>query len=296
MNPENKLSDQELIDELRGRFDLNRKALQDLTALTRKLEDVNKKLQDSEALKSHFLSNIRNEIINPLTSIMGLSRQLIDRNPDPVKTAETASLIHSEAFQLDFQLRNIFMAAELEAGETIPEYVRVDIDGLVTSTIDLFSSHAQQKSISVVQTNESPLHFCTDAQKLEVILHNLLANAIEFTSHGGTIEVEASLDNDTLCITVHDTGCGIAEKDRQAIFDRFRQLEMGTTKSHRGHGLGLSVTGALNELLGGTLDLESYPGKGSAFSLRLPSAPQEGMTDTSAPDGNFFLFEDAESF
>ena len=108
-----KPSDEELIEEIRQRFEFNQNALADLQALTQKLEQMNERLKESEALKSQFLSNIRNEINNPLTSIMGLSRQLITK-PDAVEnTALVGPMIYMEAFNLDFQLQNIFIAAEL---------------------------------------------------------------------------------------------------------------------------------------------------------------------------------------
>nr|NIQ97124.1 HAMP domain-containing histidine kinase [Desulfuromonadales bacterium]NIR33135.1 HAMP domain-containing histidine kinase [Desulfuromonadales bacterium]NIS43122.1 HAMP domain-containing histidine kinase [Desulfuromonadales bacterium] len=240
MSTPSKLTDQELIEELKDRFDFNRKALQDLAALTKKLEEVNSKLQDSEALKSHFLSNIRNEINNPLTSIMGLSRQLMEGNADPQKATSTGSLIYFEAFTLDFQLRNIFMAAELEAGEAVPAFAHVDICSLVTSALEMFDHQADLKKLDIVCSCARDLLFTTDAQKLQVMLHNLLANAIEYSGEGGKVEVTAEISDERLRIVVRDSGGGIEEKDREAIFDRFKQLEAGTTKSHPGHGLGLS--------------------------------------------------------
>ena len=109
-----RMSDDELIDEMRQRFDFNRNALSDLRAVTRKLEEMNEKLQESERVKGQFLSNIRNEINNPLSAIMGLAGQLGACRQDPERCAKTAA-IYAEAFDLDFQLQNIFMAAELEA-------------------------------------------------------------------------------------------------------------------------------------------------------------------------------------
>lgn len=296
MSRPSKLTDQELIEELKDRFDFNRKAVQDLAALTKKLEEVNRKLQDSEALKSHFLSNIRNEINNPLTSIMGLSRQLMNGDMDPEKTISTSRLIYSEAFTLDFQLRNIFMAAELEAGEALPAFARVDIFSLVASALDLFEHQAELKKISIDSCCAKDLHFMADAQKLQIMLHNLLANAIEYTGEGGKIEIAAEATDGQLRISVRDSGQGIDEKDRKAIFDRFRQVDMGTTKAHRGHGLGLSITGAMADLLGGRVELESSSANGSSFVLELPAGESSDDIGTTAPDGNFFLFQDTETF
>ena len=113
------ICDHELVDILQERLDSNRNALYDLKELTSVLEKTNARLQESESLKGQFLSNIRNEINNPLSSIMGLAQELLSSKDAGRKTELCAPLIYAEAFNLDFQLQNIFIAAELEAGESI---------------------------------------------------------------------------------------------------------------------------------------------------------------------------------
>ena len=131
------ITDSSLINELDKRLVENKKAFAELEELTEQLKIVNKKLEESEALKSHFISNIRNEIINPFTSIINLSKQILSMN-DLEKAKRNASLIHGEAFFLDFQLKNIFAAAELEAGETLPQIYTVNIQNTIKSLIDSY--------------------------------------------------------------------------------------------------------------------------------------------------------------
>lgn len=289
-----RLTDQELIDELKARFELNRKALYDLQAVTVQLEKMNRRLQESEAMKSHFLSNIRNEINNPLTSIIGLSRHLMGGRCEAQKVAEVAGMIYAEGFDLDFQLRNIFVAAELEAGEYTPEYANVAVDNLVSSTVEMLSHHLEVKQIRLTQTQEGfdgPLLFTTDAQMLQVVTINLLMNAIEYSSAGGEVKICIRLTPEgSLTIVVADSGCGIDPSRHEMIFDRFRQVESGSTKSHRGHGLGLSIVRALAELLSGTVSVQSVLGAGAEFSLTLPVPQIDVPVDLRAQDGNFFLF------
>jgi len=288
-----KLTDQQLIEELRERFDMNRRALHDLQTMTRKLEIVNAKLQDSEALKSQFLSNIRNEINNPLSSIIGLARQLMHGSgQDP---ARLAGIIHAEAFNLDFQLRNIFLAAELEAGEVEPSISRTDIAGLVDGTVDLFRYQIDEKRLKIELQVPADLQLVTDAEKLQVVLNNLLANAVEFSLENGIVRIEAAHDDGQLCLKVSDSGIGIAPENQEKIFDRFRQLDSGSTKGHRGHGLGLSIIRAVCDLLGGNINVASDLGKGCCFTLTLPEIEAE-TTDVLAKDGNFFLFEEGEKY
>lgn len=113
--------DEELLEELKKRFENNTRTIEELRNLTEELKQVNKKLEESEALKSHFISNITNEIINPFTSILGLSKTILAvKKEDWKKVISMVSLIHTEAFNLDFQLKNIFVAAKIEAGEIFP--------------------------------------------------------------------------------------------------------------------------------------------------------------------------------
>ncbi len=288
----NKPTDEELIEEIRRRFEFNQNALNDMRAMTRKLEQVNVKLQESEALKSQFLSNIRNEINNPLSAIMGLAGQFFDRSCDPEICRKTISMIYAEAFNLDYQLQNVFMAAELEAGDTEPAFAMVDISSVLNSCLDKLGYRISDKALSVSRQVPEDLVFPTDAQKIEIILLNLLGNAAEFTERGGLITLEVEENRQGLVVSVSDNGPGISAADQEVIFDRFRQLEAGATKGHRGHGLGLSICWALAELLGGVLDLDSQPGHGSRFVLSLPRPDVE--TVVHASEGNFFIFDDTE--
>lgn len=289
------LTDEQLIDELRYRLEQSRRSLHDLSVVNRKLIEMNRRLEESEALKSNFLSNIRNEINNPLNAIIGLAEQLaaIVRKPE---VSELVTLLFSEAFNLDFQLRNIFIAAELEAGESCPAIERVDVGSVVSGVLNNFRSQASEKQVALCAVPsgdeaEAALLFPTDAQMLQVILANLVANAIEFSPPGSTVAVQFGRDGEDLKIQVQDQGLGIAEADLKRIFDRFVQLDTGATRAHRGHGLGLSVVRSLLDLLQGTVQVNSTPGVGSLFVVSLPPAPYDADHVTLAEGGNLFLFD-----
>lgn len=297
-----KLTDSELIEEVKKRFEDNNRALHDLRVMTKKLEDVNRKLQESESLKSNFLANIRNEINNPLMSILGLSKELTSTTPSDIeKVTNLAEIIYSEAFELDLQLRNIFAAADLEAGETVQSIARVNIDKLLGSTIETFIRRADEKKIKVSynpldKAGEDP-HFNTDSEKLYIIMSNLIDNAIKFSQEGGLVELKAWIDNEHLNITVKDSGIGINESELGVIFDRFKQLDSGLLKSHKGHGIGLSITKALIELLNGTITADNADGKGSIFRVAIPASGSETDVGMLSEDGNEFIFiEEATEF
>lgn len=289
------LTDEELILELSNRFAQSRKAFSDLSVVNRKLAEMNRRLEESESLKSNFLSNIRNEINNPLNAIIGLAGQLASRGEGDDDAARLASMICTEANNLDFQLRNIFMAAELEAGEADPHIFRVNVAAVLTDVVESFRYAASRKSVKIEleQQPDEPLLFATDAEKLQVIVSNLLANAVEFSPDGGVITVFAGIDAEgQLVCAVCDCGMGIAEDDKKRIFDRFIQLESGTTRTHPGHGLGLSIARALTDLLQGTIAVDSMPGQGALFTVTLPARSISDDENIFAEGGNLFLFDE----
>ncbi|MBZ0156476.1 MAG: HAMP domain-containing histidine kinase [Alphaproteobacteria bacterium] len=292
------LSDITLLDEVRKRFEAHRKALYDLRMVTRKLEDVNEKLQQSEALKSNFLSNIRNEINNPLASLLVLSRELTYGNCETVQAI--GNTLYSELFTLDFQLKNIITAAEIEAGETELGISRVDIDTLMRRTVDSFEHRVQEKKVTVAYDYlpgpDDGSFFWTDPSKFQTIFSNLLANAIEYSYEGGQVGIKAWRSDKHLNVIVEDFGVGLDEEEVSVIFDRFRQLDTGLSRRHKGHGLGLSVTSALVDLLYGTVSVVCKRGEGCIFTLFLPAAAPPAETGTTSADGNEFFFEEGERF
>ncbi|OGW39271.1 MAG: hypothetical protein A2010_02160 [Nitrospirae bacterium GWD2_57_9] len=292
------LSDGDLLEELNRRFQDNKKALHDMVIMNEKIEKLNQKLVESERVKTSFLSNIRNEINNPLTAILGMARQLAD----PVKDEKTrqlmARMIYTEAFELDFQLRNIFVAAELEAGETGLNTARVDLAPLVRSVIGSFEHKAREKSVTVLfraADGENEQVFTTDPEKLRIVLANLLANAIEFNPPGKHVTIEARIDGTSLQVSIADQGAGIPGQERTRLFERFRQLDQGSSKKHKGHGLGLSITKALVDMLGGKITVADAPGGGALFQVVIPEAAGAG-SDVFSGDGNEFLFESGSTF
>lgn len=289
------LTDEELIQELSQRFANSRKAFSDLSVVNRKLIEMNQRLEQSESLKTNFLSNIRNEINNPLNAIIGIADYLAGGGLDGTDAAVLASQICSEATNLDFQLRNIFMAAELEAGEVDPHPVNANVSELLSDTVDSFKHSAAVKSItiSLEVPVDAQIVFPTDPGKLQIILSNLLANAVEFSREGGGVEVLAGVGDDgQLKLTVRDHGIGISPENQKRIFDRFVQLETGTTRAHRGHGLGLSITKALIDLLQGSITVTSAEGEGSEFVVNLPASSVADDEGLFAEGGNLFMFDD----
>ncbi|UCG78638.1 MAG: HAMP domain-containing histidine kinase [Nitrospirota bacterium] len=295
-----RIKDKDLMAELKKRFEEKDQALHDLKVVTKNLEVLNDKLRESEELKSNFISNIRNEINNPLSSIIGLSRQISSRKDLSEKdTKALADLINLEAFSLDHQLRNIFAAADIEAGDTELTVSNVDVVNLMNNTIDSFGLWIKERRLkvkfdhySLSKENEGPV-FTTDPEKLQLIFSNLLSNAIEFSKRNGVINVKAVKKDGELTVSVKDGGIGIKKADQKVIFDRFKQIDTGPRKSHRGHGLGLSIVKALAELLQGEVSVKSTVNKGSTFSFMIHEASGD-EAETFSEFGNVYIFEGEE--
>jgi signal transduction histidine kinase len=297
----NKLTDQELVDELQKRFEENKKTIQELKDLTEELKIVNRKLEESEALKSHFISNITNEIINPFTSILGLSRNILAvKKENWKKVISMVALIHSEAFNLDFQLRNIFLAAKIEAGEIYPEILNVDLKSLIKNILDSFRIESKKKNIDIdFQFDIKPekgivFYFKTDPEKIKLALANLISNAIKFSYDDSKIIIKAWKTKDVVNVSVQDFGTGISEANQKIIFDRFKRLDTGINSLNRGHGLGLSINKAVIDLLQGRIEIKSEINNGATFTLLVPEA-KTNIAGFST-DGNEFLFDDEEIF
>ncbi|WP_320051873.1 HAMP domain-containing sensor histidine kinase [uncultured Acetobacteroides sp.] len=288
-----KLTDAELLDELKSRFEQNTDSLKHLSELNVQLMELNRKLEESERMKSNFLSNIRNEIVNPFASILGLATHIQACGPDNIdRMKQMAAMIHSEAFSLDFQLQNIFAAAEVEAGEAKLSCMSVDVTSLLKSIIESYGLELQKRNITVdfKCTAEGGV-FKTDADKLKLVFLNLLDNGIKFSKTGGHIEVTMSCANGFLEITLADNGIGIDEDNLKSIFDRFKRIDTNINTLNVGYGLGLTVAKAMLEVLEGTIEVSSKAGEGSRFTVRIPEALVVDEVDGFAFDTNEIMFD-----
>lgn len=303
------LSDDDLLNELKSRFLNTKQTLYDLKIVSRRLEEVNKKLQISEQVKSNFVSHMKNEINNPLSCILGLAQQLRAHDSDRETVINVAHAIFAEAFSLDFQLRNIFAAAELEDGATLLQLATVDGHSLMVRIVNDFAHLIKAKGLDVyflgkklllgamppAEQGKGQLFFQSDSDKLELVLQNLLSNAIEFNNEGGRIDLDMCVVDDRLVISVTDTGVGLDVDQLERIFDRFTQLESGIRKSHKGHGLGLSITKAVVDMMEGSVLVNAKPGQGCTVTLSIPFLETDSDADTFSVDGNEFFFSDDQT-
>ena len=291
----NRLTDEALLLELQSRLVKKNYLLEAQSKLVSELEKLNDKLRDVEQVKSGFLSNIRNEINNPLTAILGLSRQIIgDHVLNEEKTKRAAGLINKEAFNLDFQLRNIFSAAEIEAGEVSVRPAMVNIKELIQNQIRYFQLKANEHNVSITHDPMPQQYFKTDGEMLNVIVMNLLSNAIEFSLPGGEVNIRYDLHPQEIVLKVEDHGKGIHPTNVKQIFQRFVQLDTGTTKTHQGHGLGLSIVKEFTDLLNGKIDIKSDVGIRTLITVSLPEFALDAVPTGFSSTGGELLFDEGE--
>lgn len=297
---ESLITDEILLEELSKRIERYKNALANTSSYNKQLLELNKKLSESEAMKSHFISNITNEIINPFASILGLAKSITECDDEsPEKMKRMAAMIHREAFNLDFQFKNIFAAAEIEAGEIQPIVSIVNIDEMLNGLMQQYSREIAMRKLEAKLEKENDdgtvLLFKTDGDKLTVVLSNLICNAINFNRQGKQLIVRyGRTPENKLRISVIDEGLGISEENRKIIFDRFKRLDNGINSINRGHGLGLSINKAYIDLLEGQLLVESKENEGSTFTVILPES-QVSSNDYSE-EGNEVFFGDEEIF
>jgi signal transduction histidine kinase len=267
--------------------------------LVRSLSEVNEKLHDSERLKGHFISNITNEIVNPFTSVLALAENIKQlKDGDISKAHHMAELIFEEAFHLDFQFKNIFAAALIEAGKEQVKCSVINLNELNNQIREYFRPLLDKKRIqlSICFSNESnniePILFTSDREKLDLILKNLISNSIKYSPEDSVVELKYFISTKELHLEVSDQGKGINPEDRKIIFDRFKQLDEKINSINTGHGLGLSIVQAYAEMLGGKVRLNDNFDRGINIMVFIPESAEASDWD----DLEDFLLDTESSY
>ncbi len=243
----------------------------------RRLERTNAALRASEAhaqasnqAKTEFLAAISHELRTPLTSIRGFAELMESRLGD-VRQREQAGMIRKAAEHLNQLLTEILDLVKVEAGAMRIERAVVPLRPVLDGTASFFAVTAAEKGLALqVRVAQGvPEVIPCDELRLKQILNNLLSNALKFTP-AGAVSIEVEAPEDRLLVHVVDTGPGIEAALHETIFERFRQGDGNVSHQHGGTGLGLALSRALAELLGGTLTVMSAPGQGARFTLALP--------------------------
>jgi len=269
---------------------------QEIAKASASIEEKARELSRISKYKSDFLANMSHELRTPLNSLLILAKMLADNESGTLtdQQVEFAKTIHSSGNDLLALINEILDLSKIEAGRMSIESGEVMLSDVCTYVERAFSEIARQKGLkfNVSVERGSPRYIVTDSQRLNQILKNLISNAFKFTEKGsvnftvGLANRKVKFKNPVLnhangviSFRVNDTGIGIPEDKRELIFEAFQQVDTTTARKYGGTGLGLTISRDLVKLLGGELQLESTAGEGSTFTLFLPVAGVDGMTN-----------------
>jgi len=231
------------------------------------------KAEESDRLKSAFLANMSHEIRTPLNCILGFSEIISDPDIDDIQRNEFKELIETSANNLLAIINDIIDISKIEAGQVEVHIAQFSAHKLISTVWKEFENKAIEKGLHISLLFDLPdgeLMIESDETKLKQVLVNFMGNAIKFTEEGN-IEIGIRDIPKGLQFFVKDTGIGIPPELHQHVFERFRQVENSHTRQYGGNGLGLAISKNLIEILGGTIGMESEPGKGSIFYINLPN-------------------------
>ncbi|MGB5541737.1 MAG: ATP-binding protein [Gammaproteobacteria bacterium] len=249
-------------------------------ANTRAMDSYARELEESNRYKSEFLANVSHELRTPLNSILLLSKMLAEGDVRQQLTAEQvhqARVIHNAGTDLRALIDNILDLSRIEARHMTLIAEPVSLRAVIDSVLDLMKPQLDEKRLRLVTEfdAQAPSSINTDSEKLRQILINFLSNAVKFTTQGTvTVRLAQGPEHDgvryPVCISVTDTGIGIAAEKLELVFEAFRQADGSTSRRFGGTGLGLAISRELAWLMGGEILVESAPGSGTTFSLLLP--------------------------
>lgn len=233
------------------------------------------KAEESDRLQSAFLANMSHEIRTPMNGILGFLSLLNQPDLEEESKKEYLNIVNKSGQRLLDTINDIIEISKIEAGGLKVSYTEVNVEDVVKFHHDFFKLQIDEKGLTlniVEQVTGISAHIQTDRNKLNSILTNLIKNAIKFTKEGN-IELGNCIENNMLIFYIKDSGSGISPDRQEVIFERFVQADPNINRAYEGSGLGLSITKAYVDALGGKISVQSEVGKGSTFTFSIPYIP-----------------------
>lgn len=263
-----------MLDGLQSGQEKLRQANIQLDAKIAELSERNIELFKANKVKSEFLANISHEFRTPLNAILGFA-EILREKPALLKNEKGrryAENIITGGQRLLHMINDLLDMAKTEAGKMKLYIEKISAQQLCEALVASFSLITKNKKIKIkLAVSKAVPTLTTDPTKVQQILYNFLSNAVKFTPEHGRIEIRAEMiDEKTLRLSVSDTGCGIAEADKEKIFEKFRQADGSITRKSTGSGLGLAICRELAAMLAGAVGLESKVNEGATFWLDIP--------------------------
>lgn len=235
-------------------------------------QEAREQAESANRSKDEFLAVVSHELRSPLNAMLGWARVLRSENVDQQTHDHAIKVIEQSAEMQSRLIEDLLDSARIASGKLRIEPRPVNLIPVIQAAIDTVFPVAENKGIVIESNLDSAAAMVTgDAERLQQIVWNVLANAVKFTPKGGQVEIELKRQESNIVININDTGKGIRAEDLPFIFDRFHQADSSSTRRAGGLGLGLSLVKSLVELHGGSIQAQSEgEGKGASFSINLP--------------------------
>jgi signal transduction histidine kinase/CheY-like chemotaxis protein len=259
--------------------------IEELMRLTGELHQANRRIQESDRLKSQFLANMSHELRTPMNSIIGFSEILIDRLDGKIEPKHAGFLRHilTSGQHLLSIINDILDLSKIEAGKMEIYAETFDVRPVVESVCSVMRGMGRQlvPRFELDIPDDLP-QIETDLAKFKQILFNLLSNAVKFAPSDKAVTIAARSYGETIAVSVRDEGIGIDARHHEVIFEEFRQIDGSARREFGGTGLGLALVKKFVELQGGIVRIESAPGKGSTFTFLLPTRSRAAVVSRHA--------------
>ena len=259
-------------------------------ALLERVRAAHAEAQAANRAKDEFLAVLSHELRTPLQAILGWAQVLQSRPLPPQEIARAGEAIERNARRQSRLVEDVLDVSRIVSGKLILKHERVSLGKVITAAIEIVRPSFETKGVTLAADLDDACDVVGDEQRIEQAVWNLLSNAVKFTPAGGAVDVRCARAGDEVEIAVRDTGCGIHPGFLPDVFDRFRQQDGGSTRSHGGLGLGLAIVRHIVEMHGGSVRAESEgPGRGATFTIRLPQASKRlalaepGLATADAP-------------
>ncbi len=242
----------------------------EIEALERKTEQL--AAEAASRMKDEFLANVSHELRTPLNAILGWARLMRAGNVDPARLSRGLETIERNANIQTELIEDLLDVTRIASGKLRLQRRRIDLVGVVVAAVETLRPSATAKGVELELVHApAELLISADSGRIQQVVWNLVANAVKFTPRRGKVEVRLARRASALEITVRDDGDGMSPDLLAHVFERFRQGDDRSSRTHQGLGLGLAIALHIVQLHGGRIDVESEgPGKGSTFTVTLP--------------------------